>query len=283
MDLQTIAKGQTNYPISAIRNDRQLIQSIQMALNQMGFSAGQVDGVWNAATDTAFQSFVQYYGFPAGVIAPGTARFIVSSVGVAVPPVTPTPVPTPRPIPTPTPTPVPTPVGTGVFNEALAFSLRWEGGYVNDPFDYGGETNKGITAATYNDYRRKRGLATQSVRYITDAEVKDIYRNLYWTPAKCDDQVRPLAIVHFDTAVNFGVGGAILFLQEVLGVPADGGYGPVTKAALSKANNSSTARRYCQARMAYRQQRVRQDPSQQRFLAGWLNRDNDLLNYISKM
>lgn len=284
MDLQTIARGQTIYPIGSIRTDRALIQSIQMALNQMGFTVGRVDGVWGQGTDTAFQAFTQRFGFRAGEISPRVARFIISSVGVSV---SPTPAPTPRPTPTPlpprpTPTPTPQP-NSGIFDEALRFALRWEGGYVNHPNDIGGETNKGVTAGTYESYRRRKGLPSQSVRYVTDAEVHEIYRELYWRPANCDLKVRPLAIVHFDTAVNFGVRGSTMFLQEVLGLTIDGNYGPMTREALSRANTTATARRYCQARIDYRYGRVRQNESQRVFLAGWLNRDNDLLRYVSNI
>ncbi len=32
-----------------------------------------------------------------------------------------------------------------IFEKALQFTLKWEGGYVDDPADPGGETNYGIT------------------------------------------------------------------------------------------------------------------------------------------
>lgn len=44
------------------------------------------------------------------------------------------------------------------FEKMLKFVLEKEGGYVNDPNDLGGETNKGITTATYNAYRTRKGL-----------------------------------------------------------------------------------------------------------------------------
>jgi lysozyme family protein len=165
----------------------------------------------------------------------------------------------------------------------LRFTLRWEGGYVNNPFDLGGATNKGVTQVVYDDYRRRRGLPLRNVRFITDDEVRDIYLNLYWRPAQTDLMSRALAIVHFDTAVNFGVGGAVLFLQETLRIRADGIFGSATRSALERANTLSTAKRYVQGRIDYRYIRVRQDASQQIFLQGWLNRDNDLANYIANL
>ena len=57
------------------------------------------------------------------------------------------------------------------FEKMLKFVLQREGGYVNDPHDLGGETNKGITHNTYNSYRKSKGLQTRSVKYITDDEV----------------------------------------------------------------------------------------------------------------
>ncbi|MDG2614898.1 glycosyl hydrolase 108 family protein [Thermoleptolyngbya sichuanensis XZ-Cy5] len=194
--------------------------------------------------------------------------------------------PAPRPVSQPAPQlvlhPAPSPVLTEaqIFQGALRFTLRWEGGYVNYPADRGGETNFGITTATYRAYRQSRGLPVQSVRLITEDEVRDIYEQLYWQPAQCSMMQRPLAIAHFDTAVSFGVGGATMFLQEILGLRVDRVFGPVTQQATAQASHLDLAQRLCQARMDYRYRRVTRDPSQRVFLQGWLDRDNDLLRYI---
>jgi lysozyme family protein len=42
-------------------------------------------------------------------------------------------------------------------NDYLALLHKWEGGYVNNPIDKGGETNRGITAATYRQYLNETG------------------------------------------------------------------------------------------------------------------------------
>jgi hypothetical protein len=285
LTLQAIASGSVAYSITSIQNYSSIVQPIQTALNRLGFSAGTVDGRWGTATHSAYRAFALRYGFNPNEISPRAASFILTSVGSVTP--QPSPTPTPRPTPTPTPTPPspsPTPTPSGnYFDEALRFTLRWEGGYSNNPNDYGGATNKGVIQSVYDEYRRSKGLPTRAVLYITDAEVLDIYRNRYWSPSQASLMTRALAIAHFDTAVNFGVSGSVMFLQETLGLAADGVFGPMTRSALERSNTSSTARRYVQGRINYRYTRVSQDPSQRVFLQGWLNRDNDLMRYISNI
>lgn len=284
LTLQAIATGRLAYPITSIQTNRSIVLSIQTALNRLGFSAGAVDGSWGPSTNAAYRAFALRYGFNPNELSPRAASFILSSAGTVTPSPAPVPIPVPpvpRP-PSPAPTPAP-PVSRGNFDEALRFTLRWEGGYVNHPSDYGGATNKGVIQRVYDSYRRRKGLQTRSVLYITDDEVTDIYENDYWTPSQSPLMSRALAITQFDTAVNFGVRGAILFLQETLGVSADGSFGPVTRSALDRANTSATARRYVQRRIDYRYARVTQDSSQRVFLQGWLNRDNDLMRYISNI
>lgn len=170
------------------------------------------------------------------------------------------------------------PKGKG-FAEALAFVLKWEGGYSNDPADKGGSTNYGITQRTYNAWLRERNLPIKDVKDITTNEISEIYRN-YWTSSPADTVPWPLSLVIFDTAVNFGVSGAIMFIQEALGVEADGGFGPITSSALSKADPFQIAIKIVNGRIAYRHQRVAEVPSQDTFLLGWLNRDNDLMSIV---
>jgi lysozyme family protein len=284
LDLQAIARGQTTYPISAIQSNTNLVRVLQTALNRMGFTAGNADGLWGSRSSAAYRAFALRYGFNPNELSPRAANFIIRSAGVITPTPVPTPMPTPQPTPIPTPQPTPQPAPTSnYFREALQFTLRWEGGYVNHPNDYGGATNKGVIQRVYDDYRRRQGLPLRSVQFITDNEVEDIYENDYWKPSQAELMTRPLAIAHFDTAVNFGVRGSVMFLQEALGVTADGIFGPNTRAALQRANTQSTALRYVDRRIEYRYIRVSQDPSQRVFLQGWLNRDNDLKRYVSRL
>lgn len=92
-----------------------------------------------------------------------------------------------------------------------------------------------------------------------------------------------LAVVQFDIAVLFGVGGAVKFLQEALGVTADGIFGPVTAAALQANNNKQTAKKMIEKRIVFHNKRVAENPRQKVFLQGWLNRANQLRDFIENL
>ncbi len=49
------------------------------------------------------------------------------------------------------------------INKLKPFILKWEGGFVDDPADLGGATNKGVTIGTYREYRKKKGLPEPTV------------------------------------------------------------------------------------------------------------------------
>lgn len=97
------------------------------------------------------------------------------------------------------------------FADALALVLRFEGGYVNDPDDPGGATNKGITQKTYDAFRARDGKPKQAVQHISDDEVFRIYQRGYWVESGADGLPAKLGTVVFDTAVNMGVKYARLF------------------------------------------------------------------------
>ena len=162
------------------------------------------------------------------------------------------------------------------FAQSLPFVLRWEGGFVDDPDDPGGRTNKGVTQAVYKAWRAGEGLAPRDVAQIEDAEVAAIYERDYWRRAGAGTLPRKLDLVQFDTAVNMGVGRAVRILQTTLGCTADGAFGPQTAAAVKDCEPMAATRRYCDVREGIYRSIVANRPVMAKFLRGWLNRLNDL-------
>jgi len=254
LTLRAIAQGTTTYSIVNLRHDPALVQPIQTALRRLGFLLGSADGIWGPMTAAAYFAFAKRFGVRPDELSPRAADLLLKAIPNKAP--------------------------ASAFEEALSFTLGWEGEYVQHPAEQGGETNRGITTAMYQDYRHRQGLPPRSVRFITDAEVADLYRTFYWQAAHCEQLKRALAIAQFDTAVSFGVKGAILFLQQLLDVPVDGEFGATTQQALQRANQGELARRYTDFRVEYRHRRVKRDPAQKAFLREWLNRDYDLRRYV---
>lgn len=162
----------------------------------------------------------------------------------------------------------------------IPFILRWEGGFVDDPDDRGGATNKGITIATYRFYRRQRGYATTTVsdlKNISDAEWANVLKSLYWDKWQADKIVnQSIANILVDWVWASGSYG-IKLPQKMLGVTADGIVGNQTLAAV----NSYTPpcelfEKIRQERIAFVNRIVAARPANRKFRRGWLNRINDL-------
>lgn len=159
-----------------------------------------------------------------------------------------------------------------LFNGQLALTLRFEGGYQNlasdpgnrAPHGIGGGTNQGITQGTYDDFRESRDLPYAPVRYITDEEVRTIYKTRYWQvpsgPAIIAEAKRPrLACVTFDWGVHGGTGKARRFVQAAVGVLPDGVWGPKTLDAIARCDDVETAHRLCVLRAMHHWVRCRGD------------------------
>jgi lysozyme family protein len=158
------------------------------------------------------------------------------------------------------------------FDAAIQFVLRWEGGYVDNPADHGGATNRGITQRVYDAARAAQGMPVQDVRQIGDAEVMAIYRDGYWQPPRCDLLTPHLDLVQFDTAVNMGVKRAVAFLQGCVGCAPDGSFGDHTVQAVQQSSPAAVVASYCATREQFYRTLAAQKPDQAVFLQGWLNR-----------
>lgn len=150
----------------------------------------------------------------------------------------------------------------------LGWMLAHEGGYVDHPADPGGATNYGVTQRTYDGWRRRQRMEMRPVRQITMDEVRAIYAEGYFALVRFDEMPSGVDYAVVDYAVNSGPGRAIRDLQRVLGVTADGVFGPVTMAAVHDAAPVTVIRDLCLTRMAFLR-RLRHWPT---FGRGWTRR-----------
>lgn len=158
------------------------------------------------------------------------------------------------------------------FNNALQLVLNFEGGYTDDPADHGGATNKGIIQTEYDAYKTSLHSPTQSVKYISDAEVRDIYYKKYWLVASCDKLPVGIDTLQFDAAVNVGPVQAAKFLQRAVGVKDDGVIGNQTLSAINIADPKVLIKKVCLSRINFYIDLVIKDVTQLKFLKGWINR-----------
>jgi lysozyme family protein len=154
------------------------------------------------------------------------------------------------------------------FERALKFTLSWEGGYSHHHADPGGATMRGIIQTTYDSYRRSKSLERRPVRYITEAEVRDIYYSRYWVVSGAHALPWPLSLTVFDAAVNMGPGRAREFLNNT------------RRAWGLKARTLDLARGVIDQRVEFYYRLARARPSMQVFLKGWLNRARALKQLV---
>lgn len=156
------------------------------------------------------------------------------------------------------------------FNACMAEVFRHEGGYANDPHDPGGETNMGIS---------RRSYPKEDIRGMTKARAAQIYRRDFWAKMGCDDLPEGLDLVAFDAAVNSGPGRSAKWLQQAVGVTADGKVGPVTLLAAKSTYAPAAVQRAIGFRLAYLK-RLKTWP---RYGKGWQRRCDEVEALAGKM
>ena len=126
------------------------------------------------------------------------------------------------------------------FDSAFARLIGFEGGYVNDPRDPGGETRFGIS---------RRAYPGEDIAGMTVERAKLIYQRDYWGPAGCDAAPDVLRYALFDAAVNQGVRAAVEMLQHAVGEVEDGILGASTLQALQSMDPARLLFRFDAARL----------------------------------
>jgi len=167
---------------------------------------------------------------------------------------------------------------TEALDTNLDLLVQFEGGFVNDPRDRGGRTNLGITQTTLSEARKKDASLPVDVADLSETQARRIYTDMFWKRNKLDGVTKEapeIASVLFDAYVNGGGHQMAKFVQRELGIKVDGILGPNTQGELRLLNRDQQlelAAKIINQREDRFRQLVAKDPSQQRFLNGWLNR-----------
>lgn len=132
------------------------------------------------------------------------------------------------------------------FDQAFHILLGHEGGFEDHPDDPGGATNWGVTEKV----ARSEGY-TGHMKDLPVDFAKAVYRRMYWDAVKADRLPEGVRFDVFDGAVNSGPRQSIRWLQEALGVSADGVIGPVTLSAASAANPDRVAKKFNGLRLKF--------------------------------
>jgi lysozyme family protein len=168
------------------------------------------------------------------------------------------------------------------FHRFAPILFRHEGGYVNDPLDPGGATNRGITLTTFAHCARELLGITPTIdalRDLTEMQAATIYKALYWDVIRGDEfSSQHLANMVCDFQVNAGAASARL-LQRVLNrlgahprLHVDGIIGKATMQALRHADIEQVQAQFQEGRREYYRNLVTLRPTLARFLKGWLRR-----------
>lgn len=165
-------------------------------------------------------------------------------------------------------------------SKLIPFILQWEGGFVNDPDDLGGATNKGITIGAFTEYKKRKGQKAPTVtdlKNISDAEWQDVFKSLYWDRWKADEiKNQSVANILVDWVWASGSHG-IKRPQRLLGVKADGIVGKQTIAAVNAMDAATLFKTIKDDRAKFIDEICKARPKNEKYRKGWMNRINAIL------
>lgn len=181
------------------------------------------------------------------------------------------------------------------FTTALKKVLLHEGGYCNDPVDRGGETYRGVARKFHPTWEGwqiidELKLTKTFPKYLESnlalsILIEDFYKKEFWDKLRCDEINDSLVAGKlFDIAVNMGCRHAVKMIQRATNsllddsaqLFEDGKIGARTLSAITEVGIIHGYNALLVALRILQRDRyleiVKNNPSQEKFLKGWLNR-----------
>ena len=164
------------------------------------------------------------------------------------------------------------------FNTYFPIEIGEEGAaYENVPGDNGGCTKYGLTLDDIKEYYNDHTKTCVDVQALDRPTAGLILKKLYWDYFLADRILNDsLAEFIVDGGLNQGKRLIAKWVQGIVGVAQDGVPGPNTLSAINSHSAGDEFHQLYNERMARYNQIVVNNPSQQKFLHGWINRINNI-------
>lgn len=172
------------------------------------------------------------------------------------------------------------------YNKAWSWLLPDEGGsqFTDDPIDHGGATKYGITLNSYTAWCAKHGMLPPTVddlKAMTEQTAQTIAKEFYWNVI-CGDSLKndSIALALFNIAYLASPSKSIQLMQDAAGIKKerqDGICGPNTIELINALPAGDLLTHFVINVQNHFVDIVIKDPSQIRFLRGWLKRSQRLL------
>jgi len=161
------------------------------------------------------------------------------------------------------------------WQQAFEQMLASEGGFTDDERDNGnklpdgrkGSTMLGVTQFNWEQHVGHQ-VTHDDMRKLTAADVEPLYKKKYWDVVRADELPSGIDYLVFDMGVNAGPGRSIKIMQTALGVTPDGGFGPMTMAAVQAADPVELIEKFSAEKEVF----YRSLDSFTVYGTGWLNR-----------
>ena len=172
------------------------------------------------------------------------------------------------------------------WDKSFNLVINSEGGFTNDQRDSGnhlpdgrqGSTMLGCTQANWEAYVGHK-VTQDDMRKLTKEDVKPLYKKNYWDAVKGDDLPSGVDYAAFDFAINAGPAASRKMIQRALGVTADGAFGPMTMAAIQKADAKELLQKFSDAKTNF----YKSLSNFNVYGKGWLQRVADVQAVADKM